>query len=273
MISEYDDINEVKDLAKLLSESEGSPEKLELMALILKYDDIGELQSAIDLIRDYDDLSELTELMAVMAKYRTSSQAAAENAIASEVIAPMAMQIAGKNVDPQMRRLNENLMNVAEETGAVYVDVYGISPEDDFDPHPNANGHKEIAGILYDTLSDLISDRMKPVEIVTTTTTSAVTTQPETTPTTTAVTTEESSTVTTEPLTVKLWGDANDDGVVNMADAVLIMQSISNPDAYQLTPQGSVNADVYQNGSGITGQDAVTIQKYLLQLIDTLPVE
>ena len=168
MVEKYDDINEVKELSALMEASNGSPEEMELLALILKYDDISELQSVIDLVKNYDDISELTELMAVMSKYRTASQATAEKAIAEEIAGPMAMQLAGKNVDPQMRRLNEELMAIAEETGAVYVDVYDISPEDDFDPHPNANGHKEIADILYTDLSDLIRDRMtvdeKPAE-------------------------------------------------------------------------------------------------------------
>ncbi len=68
-----------------------------------------------------------------------------------------------------------------------------------------------------------------------------------------------------------VWGDANCDGNVNLGDAVLIMQSISNPSAFQLTDQGKVNADVYQNGSGITTQDATSIQKFLLQSITKLP--
>lgn len=160
MIEGYDDMSEVQELSAMVKSSEGEPAQSELMAVLLKYNDIEELQSVIDIVRNYDDLEELSELMAVMAKYRTSSEAAAADAIASEIAAPMAMQMAGKNVDPQMKRLNEDLKAIAEETGATYVDVYGISPEDDFDPHPNANGHKEIADILYNTLSDLISERM-----------------------------------------------------------------------------------------------------------------
>ena len=67
-------------------------------------------------------------------------------------------------------------------------------------------------------------------------------------------------------------GDANLDGIVNMGDAVLIMQSLANPDTYHLTDQGLANADVYKNGSGITGHDAVAIQKFLLRITDKLPV-
>ncbi|MDE6798341.1 MAG: hypothetical protein K2J36_10090, partial [Ruminococcus sp.] len=47
-----------------------------------------------------------------------------------------------------------------------------------------------------------------------------------------------------------LLGDANEDGEVSLADAVFIMQVLSNPDDFQLTPQGMANADT--DGDGIT---------------------
>ena len=61
-----------------------------------------------------------------------------------------------------------------------------------------------------------------------------------------------------------LQGDANCDGNVDMADAVLIMQSIANPSKYKLTGQGRKNADT--DGDGITNSDALAIQKKLLIL-------
>ncbi|MCM1006942.1 MAG: glycoside hydrolase [Ruminococcus flavefaciens] len=72
-----------------------------------------------------------------------------------------------------------------------------------------------------------------------------------------------------------LWGDANCDGQVDMSDAVLIMQSLSNPDKYGLngtddsaiTKQGLINADVFNHGDGVTNNDALEIQKYKLDLI------
>ncbi|MBR4626250.1 MAG: carbohydrate-binding domain-containing protein [Ruminococcus sp.] len=71
--------------------------------------------------------------------------------------------------------------------------------------------------------------------------------------------------------TTVTYGDANCDGEVNMADAVLIMQSIGNPDKYQLTDKGADNADVFDRGDGVTNRDALSIQKYKLGLINTLP--
>ncbi|MBR6967086.1 MAG: glycoside hydrolase family 9 protein [Ruminococcus sp.] len=68
-------------------------------------------------------------------------------------------------------------------------------------------------------------------------------------------------------------GDANCDGQVDMSDAVLIMQSICNPnkygvngtDAHHITEQGKTNGDVDRNG--LTNQDASSVQKFLLGII------
>lgn len=75
-----------------------------------------------------------------------------------------------------------------------------------------------------------------------------------------------------------IWGDANCDGKVLLNDAVLIMQSLGNPDAFgkngsdanHITADGMKNADVYDNGSGITNQDALQIQSSLLNITETL---
>ena len=68
-----------------------------------------------------------------------------------------------------------------------------------------------------------------------------------------------------------LYGDANEDGETNVADAVLIMQSLSNPNEYKLTAKGMDNADVCNRGDGVTAMDALSIQKLGINLLDTLP--
>ncbi|HOC34496.1 MAG TPA: dockerin type I repeat-containing protein, partial [Ruminococcus flavefaciens] len=70
-----------------------------------------------------------------------------------------------------------------------------------------------------------------------------------------------------------LYGDANCDGVVDISDAVIIMQSISNPSKYKLTEEGRKNADVTGKNDGVTNNDALAIQKLMLKLIDKLPEE
>ncbi|MDE6092990.1 MAG: glycoside hydrolase family 9 protein [Ruminococcus sp.] len=57
-----------------------------------------------------------------------------------------------------------------------------------------------------------------------------------------------------------VYGDANEDGNVNISDAVLIMQSIANPEEFKISKQGKINGDVYNNGDGITNNDALAIQ-------------
>ena len=69
-------------------------------------------------------------------------------------------------------------------------------------------------------------------------------------------------------------GDANCDGQVDMADIVLIMQALANPNKYgvegsadtHLTEKGLANADL--DGDGLTVGDAQAIQRKLLGLPD-----
>ncbi|MGN0616759.1 cellulase family glycosylhydrolase [Ruminococcus flavefaciens] len=119
---------------------------------------------------------------------------------------------------------------------------------------------------------------------VTTTTTTATTTAPkkDTTTTTTATTTapkqETTTTVTTTyPLVPgtkdnTVWGDANDDGSVDMSDVVLIMQSLANPNKYGLngsdknhiTSNGLYSGSVVKRNGSVTTEDALEIQLFLL---------
>lgn len=81
---------------------------------------------------------------------------------------------------------------------------------------------------------------------------------------------------TTEPTTESggfLYGDANCDGSVNMGDVTSIIQHIGNMDEYALSPQGLKNADCYNAGDGVTGMDAVTIQRLLAKEVTELPVK
>lgn len=67
-----------------------------------------------------------------------------------------------------------------------------------------------------------------------------------------------------------MYGDTNEDGEVNLADAVLIMQNIANPSKYKISEQGKLNGDVDENGDGITSNDAFKIQQFVLGIITTL---
>lgn len=113
-----------------------------------------------------------------------------------------------------------------------------------------------------------------PIELLTTTTT--------TIKTSTAATQIENVTTTTSATTTtvaNVAGDANCDENVSLADAVLILQTIASPDVYgvdgtsenHITEIGMTNADVYETGTGLTPQDALSVQKYLLKLVLELP--
>ena len=88
---------------------------------------------------------------------------------------------------------------------------------------------------------------------------------------------------TTEPTTGEeikgVWGDADGDDEIKMNDVVLVMQSIANPDTYgadgtaekhlTLDAQKRVNI-VDPDTTGVTVQDALQIQKFLLEIVPTL---
>ncbi len=80
----------------------------------------------------------------------------------------------------------------------------------------------------------------------------------------------ETSEPTTEDNDI-VWGDANLNGDVEIADAIAIMSYVVNEEAFPLKAQGLLNSDVYQNGDGVAITDAVSVQKYLTKLISELP--
>lgn len=128
---------------------------------------------------------------------------------------------------------------------------------------------------------------------VTTTSTTATTAKPSTAASTssaataaTSATTAKTAVTTTTTVTKPAGttsaasehyrkGDANCDGTVDMSDAVLIMQALANPDKYgvngsdshHITEQGQSNGDVDTSSKGLTSNDALEIQKYLLGLL------
>lgn len=61
-------------------------------------------------------------------------------------------------------------------------------------------------------------------------------------------------------------GDTNENGRLDLADSIKIMQSIANPDKYSLSDKQKFLGDVNDTGDGITALDAQTIQKRLLKL-------
>lgn len=68
-----------------------------------------------------------------------------------------------------------------------------------------------------------------------------------------------------------LYGDADLDGDVKMSDVIKVMCYSCNEEKFPLDGVGYNNADVYQRGDGVDVSDALSIQKKVAQIIDTLP--
>ena len=189
-----------------------------------------------------------------------------------EILLALVMPDYGSGWDAENDYSNKDILGAAGTTGAdgsvrgvispyipVYVDgklYYGIEPD----------------GTAADGLGSTGSGKIEPVIVTTTTSTTTTTTTTTSDP---DVTTSDSphspppSAVSGGGNDDVTRGDANCDTQVNMADAVLIMQTIANPDKYTLTEQGEENADV-DGTEGITNKDALAIQKFKLGLIEEL---
>ncbi|MDD6059116.1 MAG: glycosyl hydrolase [Ruminococcus sp.] len=89
-------------------------------------------------------------------------------------------------------------------------------------------------------------------------------------PQTTQPDTSENTSQPSSQTGVSLAGDSNCDGIINLADAILIMQCRANPTKYTISEQGEINSDVADKGDGVTNKDALLIQKFLLGLVDKL---
>ena len=119
-----------------------------------------------------------------------------------------------------------------------------------------------------------------PAAEVTTTTETTTTATTTTTTTLTTTTVTETETTTTETMTVSIpanvtkWGDANLDDRVTVADAVAILQHVALNDKYGLNGAALANADVYNNGDGVTAKDALIIQQIDAKIytLDQLPI-
>ena len=73
-----------------------------------------------------------------------------------------------------------------------------------------------------------------------------------------------------------IYGDTNGDGQIDMSDAVMIMQALANPNKYGIngTDPKHISAEGFKygdaDGNGLTVNDALRIQQYLLGHIDSL---
>ncbi|MBR1592779.1 MAG: dockerin type I repeat-containing protein [Ruminococcus sp.] len=143
-----------------------------------------------------------------------------------------------------------------------------------FDVAEDGSGQKEIAPAVIPAVIT-ITDGDTPVEPVTTTTVPATTTTAPATTTTPATTTAGgAATTTATPVGDVLYGDANDDKKVNIADVVVLNKWLNNNADYAITAQGKVNADCCdpKGGDEINSSDSDAIIRSIVHRI-TLPTD
>lgn len=130
-------------------------------------------------------------------------------------------------------------------------------------------GWKDSDGVIYEAGSEYIIKGALPGSGISLTGVWESVSAPIVTTTSAPVTTV---TTTTESVDVsKKLGDVNLDGVITIADATAVLQAIGNPDKYGLSGQALINADCYDPGDGLTGLDALAIQKLEANVIPELP--
>jgi lysophospholipase L1-like esterase len=142
---------------------------------------------------------------------------------ANELAYPIQYLTAGKTSDPQMRFLNDLLIDVADRHNATYVNVYDISNECNTDPHPTAEGHKEIADRLEAAVKDLVLAKM-----------------------------------TSDPEEVLILGDVDSDGEVTVMDALAMQKYVADKPVSNFN---EAVADINNDGE-INITDTILIQKY-----------
>ncbi|MDE6519338.1 MAG: leucine-rich repeat protein, partial [Ruminococcus sp.] len=128
-----------------------------------------------------------------------------------------------------------------------------------------------ITTILITTTTTTTTTKSPATNTTTTTTTATKSPATNTTIITTAAKTTATTVTTTAHTGKLLLGDANEDGEVNIADATAIVQHLGNKDKYALSEQGLANADCCNVGDGVTGLDALALQKLEAKQISKLP--
>ena len=254
----------------------------DIILLIIGTNDMNGNRSTSDCERELHDL--LDYMLADMPS---------DGMIFLSTIPELTSMFGGGDKSAQIAAYNDTVKKVANEyhssgKNVTFADIHGcLNGTADLGDgiHPNAAGYEKM-GKYWAGLVDEYLKSSKPAETTTTTTSSTTTTTTTTKTTTTTTkaatappTTTKEITSTTTEIKATLVGDANVNGGINISDAVLIMQAIANPALYGLngsdvnhmTSQGWANADCCSVGDGVTVNDALSIQKFTLKLIDSLP--
>lgn len=135
---------------------------------------------------------------------------------------------------------------------------YGLSTSEYYASYASTEGSNINGGTIAS------GEDTKPTQPVQTATTASITTTSNTETTTSKPASSTSSDI--------LYGDANNDGSVSIADAVAVASYIGDTDNNKLSAKGLVNADVHGKGNGVDANDALAIQQFIAQIIKQLPL-
>ena len=135
------------------------------------------------------------------------------------------------------------------------------------DTYQDVDNLKEIYTSDYCiTLDELPEDLYKLSDTEPTTSATA------TTATATSATKETTTVTTSKSDSEILYGDANLDKSVDIADAVAVASFVGDSKKNPLSADALANADVQNIGDGVTANDALAIQQFLAGSIKELPV-
>ena len=150
--------------------------------------------------------------------------------------------------------MHSAIYNDYNDNGKLYFNgtIYGYKKS-------TAEDYAKLYGFKFDTILNYNPDNNDP----TVTTTTVVDD-----PTASTTTTVTGSAIPVPDININL-GDANGDGKTTLADAVAILQYLANADEYKIYDDCIVSADVVGNGDGINAEDALAIQLYILNVIDS----
>jgi hypothetical protein len=159
------------------------------------------------------------------------------------------------------------------ESGAVIATIYWVVPDTTadgeykigYDKFEVMNG-TDVYNVAVINGTITVGDGGETSETTTSATTTSTATTTSSTTTTTATTTTEKQPGTPD------YGDANCDGVVNVADVVVLNKWRNDNTSYNLTAQGKLNADCFapKGGDEITDEDSLAILQSIVHLV-TLP--
>ncbi len=125
-----------------------------------------------------------------------------------------------------------------------------------------ANGFENPADGVEFTGARIVGEKT-PDTTTATTASSPSTTSSQTT--TTTVTSSENP-----PVNNGIWGDATQNGLVDIADVVVLASYVGNPESNAISSDILDLCDVQAHGNGINASDVLAIQQYIAKIITTL---